>query len=70
MCDMCSRFPPYYLYMMKGTTQKVYITEYNGENGGTFSVKVEPRFNDTIEEFTVYGVHQDQLAITNIGMFR
>lgn len=70
MRDLCIEFPPYRLYTLNGNAKKVYITEYNGENGGTLTAKVEPRFNDSPEEYTVYGVSPGELKQTNIGLFR
>ena len=57
--DLCERFPPNRLYLLKSTGQRVTIASYS-ENG-TLRVDVSADFNKLLFERSVFGISPDDL---------
>lgn len=57
--DLCERFPPNRLFLLKSTGQRVTIVSYF-ENG-TLKVDVSASFNQVLFEREVFGISPDDL---------
>ena len=57
--DLAIKYPPWILYRMKSTNQRVNVVGYN--ESGTVTVNVSGKFNFVVMERSVFGVSPDDL---------
>ncbi len=62
--DLCEKFPPYNLYLLKDTGQRVTLDSYSED--GTMVVHVSGEYNAVIFDRYVFGIKPDDLEECNL----
>ena len=65
--ELCERFPPFNLYRLKGTGQRVTVHSYS-ENG-TLTVNITGEYNIVIFDRQVFGIQPDDLEECDLPLW-